>query len=248
VCHEQTQMQPPRMPRVGLRRLVPGACLRFCSSCRFLSDFVCESCGSCHACRQLCGSSCMWASVRLHVLLFVFACHACRVPCVPHLLHVMRIACRTCLDRLRFCSCPCQALECVRFMFVFTRPCERAMTANICGSNVDSIPYFESVPHRFRIRLTSPRTKARSANFSIVCTIPPPDLEHTGSRLSPRMCRASSTFERISEIPCFPVRRLLPTTPAQGKVPCPGIRGPEAGAGTRSSALRYIFVVSDHAT
>jgi hypothetical protein len=51
------------------------------------------------------------------------ACHACRVPCVSNLLRVMRVACYACLDRLRFGSCPCQVMACLRFVFVFARPC-----------------------------------------------------------------------------------------------------------------------------
>jgi hypothetical protein len=59
--------------------------------------------------------------VSLHVMRV--ARHACRVSFVSTLLSVIRVACHGCLDRLRFGSCPCQVLACLRFVFVFVLPC-----------------------------------------------------------------------------------------------------------------------------
>ena len=75
--------------------------------------FLCVS--ACHACRV----SCVSRATRVKIV----GCHACRVSRVSKLLRVMRVACHACLDRLRFGSCPCQVLACLRFVFVFARPC-----------------------------------------------------------------------------------------------------------------------------
>jgi hypothetical protein len=112
-----TEMQT-RMPRVG--------------SCRFVSKFVCVSRGSCHVCvcRKCVCVSCVSGSVCLTVFLCVFMCHGCRVSCVSRVTRVRSIACHacrvsSCLDRLRFGSCPCQVLACLRLVFVSARPCAK---------------------------------------------------------------------------------------------------------------------------
>jgi hypothetical protein len=90
-----------RMPRVGSCRFVPGACLRLCDSCRFVSKFVCVSRGSCHACRKFARVPCVSGSVRLIVFLCLcvscmsrvmrVACHACHDSCVSCVSRVMRV-------------------------------------------------------------------------------------------------------------------------------------------------------------
>jgi hypothetical protein len=116
------------MPRVGSCRFVPGACLRFCGSCRSCQNSsACHAVrvtrvgklSACHVCRDPCVSLCFCVSLRV----IRVTCHACRVSCVSTLLHVMRVACHACLDRLRFGSCPCHGLACLRFVFVFVRRC-----------------------------------------------------------------------------------------------------------------------------
>jgi hypothetical protein len=41
----------------------------------------------------------------------------------------------------------------------------------------------------------------------------------------PSICRLCSTFDGIRDTPCVPVRRLIPSTPAQGALPGPPIAG-----------------------
>jgi hypothetical protein len=53
---------------------------------------------------------------------FVCLCVSC-LSCVTRVrIVVTRVACHVCLDRLRFGSCPCHVLACLRFVFVFACP------------------------------------------------------------------------------------------------------------------------------
>jgi hypothetical protein len=111
-----TLMKTLGMPCVGSCRFVPGACLRFCGSCRHSSSChavraTCVGNSSvCHVCRDPCASLCLCVSLRAMRV----ACHACRVSCMSNLLCVMcvmhvRLCCGSVRVRIKLlrvcCSC-----------------------------------------------------------------------------------------------------------------------------------------------